>query len=84
MRLTAKEHTEHNISAILSRLYGIKNFCYSEWVVPRMLIQSKDSLGDYNISTIPRKLRRAEIFSLFLNQDKCYGIIQNQNKKRIS
>ena len=42
MRLTAKEHTEQNISAIPSRLYEVEHFCYSEWVVPRMLIHSKD------------------------------------------
>ena len=65
MRLTAKEHTEQNISAIPSRLYEVEHFCYSEWVVPRMLIQSKDFLADYNISTIPRKLCRAEILLLF-------------------
>ena len=75
MRQTAKEHTEQNISAIPGRLYEAEHFCYSEWVVPRMLIQSKDFLAGYNISTIPRKLCRAEIFllfCLFLNQDKCY------------
>ena len=74
MRVTAKEHTEQ-ISAIPSRLYKVEHFCYSTWVVLRMLIQSKDFLTAYNISTIPRKLCRADIFllfCLFLNQDKCY------------
>ena len=62
MRLTAKEHTEQNISAIPSRLDRVEYFSYFEWVVPRVHIQSKDFPADYNISTIPRKLYRAEIF----------------------
>ena len=75
MRLTAKEQTGQNISAIPNRLYKVEHFCYSAWVVPRIAIQSKGFLADYNISTKPRQLCMAEIFllfCLFLNQDKCY------------
>ena len=62
MRLTAKEHTEQNISAIPSSLDGVEYFSYFKWVVPRVLIHSEDFPSHYNISTIPRKLYRAEIF----------------------
>ena len=68
MSLKAKEHTKQNISAIPSRLYEVEHFCYSEWVLPRMIIQSKDFLADYNISTIPIFL----LFCFFQDQDKCY------------
>ena len=76
MRQIAKEYTGYNISAIPGRLCEVEHFCCSEWVVARMLIQNKAFPAGYNISTILRKLCRTEIFllfSLFLNQDKCYS-----------